>query len=219
MTVHEKSGSARRITRIAASSAAMLAALVVLSACNTGSVTDGLQTQSAAPSPAGQQAVRPQTAVGSETALAPVPPAAGSADALNRQAEPAPPATTAAIPQLPPVAFLPVTGAPQSAVTDLARSMRSAAEANSVPVVVSTEQGARYQIKGYFSALKDGNETVLVYVWDVLDANGNRIHRISGQERGSGSSGDPWTGITASVIDSVARTTMAGLRSWISTRG
>lgn len=96
--------------------------------------------------------------------------------------------------------------------------MRSAAHANAVPVVISTEQGARYQVKGYFSALNDGGEVVLVYVWDVLDANGNRVHRISGQERGGSASGDPWAGIDNGVIDRVARLTMSGLRSWISTR-
>ena len=198
----------------------VLIAAVTLSACNTGSVTDGLQPlpqQTAEQSV--QQPVRPQAGVGNETALAPQPPAAGAEQAVNQQAAPTQaPATTAALPPLPPVAFLPVTGAPQSAVTDLAQSMRSAADANSVPVVGSTERGARYQIKGYFSALNDGSETVLVYVWDVLDANGNRVHRISGQERGSGASGDPWAGISKAVIDRVAQTTMSGLRSWISTR-
>lgn len=126
---------------------------------------------------------------------------------------------TAALPQTPPVAFLPVTGAPQSAVTQLANAMRSAAQANAVPVVVSVDRGARYQVKGYFSALNDGSGTVLVYVWDILDANGVRVHRISGQERGGPAAGDPWSGIDDGVISRVASATMSSLRSWVSTRG
>jgi hypothetical protein len=121
--------------------------------------------------------------------------------------------------KLSPVSFLPVTGAPQSAVTSLANSMRQAAQREKVPVVVSLEQGAKYQVKGYFSALNDGNGTILVYVWDILDQSGVRVHRISGQERGSGSTGDPWSGMSADIYSRVAETTMSSLRIWMSTRG
>ena len=88
-----------------------------------------------------------------------------------------------------------------------------------MPVVVSVERGAQYQLKGYFSALNDGSGTVLVYVWDVLDRNGVRIHRISGQERGGSSSGDPWAGIDTAMLERVASSTMASLRGWASGRG
>lgn len=186
-----------------------------LAACNTGSFSDGLR-----PSPQTTQSTvvgapdRPLVGLGNETALAPEPGVRDPANAALLQPGNQQPAVRA----IPPVAFLPVTGAPQSTVTELAASMRSAAQSNAVPVVVSIQQGARYQVKGYFSALKDGNGTILVYVWDVLDANGTRVHRISGQERGGASNGDPWSGISESVINQVANNTMASLRSWISTR-
>lgn len=192
-----------------------LAAGGLLSACNTGSFSDGLR-----PSPQTTQSTvvgdpnRPQAMVGTETALAPDPGVRSPANAALIQPGIQQPAPTT----IPPVAFLPVTGAPQSTVTDLATSMRRAAQSNAVPVVVSTQQGARYQVKGYFSALSDGGGTILVYVWDVLDANGSRVHRISGQERGAASNGDPWSGISPDVINRVAHSTMASLRSWISTR-
>jgi len=181
-----------------------VAATLALSACNSDSITDTLRPTASVSAPV------PGATVGNQTALAAEERPSAPAAQLGQQ--------QAALGRIPPVAFLPVTGAPQSVVTQLAGAMRSAAQSNSVPVVVSVERGARYQVKGYFSALSDNSGTMLVYVWDVLDANGVRVHRISGQERGSSSSGDPWSGVNSDVIDRVARNTMSGLKSWASSR-
>jgi hypothetical protein len=200
----------------------MFALGVVLSGCSTGSVTDGLASTAAVnqqvplPPSAGETALAAQNA----TSSAPDAAIAGQVATGATAAAPSQGATQSASlgGAVPPVAFLPVTGAPQSAVTSLANSMRIAAKSESVPVVVSIEQGARYQVKGYFSALNDGTGTILVYVWDVLDANGARVHRISGQERAGATSGDPWAAITPDVLNRVAGITMDGLKTWMATR-
>ena len=185
-----------------------MVALLVLAGCNTASFSDGVGATGTT-----RQSLRPTAPLGGQTALAPEQETGSQAQAaLQRNADP-----LAA--RVPPVAFLPVTGAPQSTVTTLAGSMRRAAQEQAVPVVVSIRDGARYQLKGYFSALDDQGGTTLVYVWDVLDANGSRIHRISGQERGGASRGDPWIGISEEVIDRVARSTMLSLRNWLQSRG
>jgi hypothetical protein len=204
---------------------AILAASL-LPACTTGSVSDTL-------TPTSQMRQEPPAAIPNETALAAQTPAPAGPEAALAPASGAaklPPAQSgqgaaegarqASLGEkLSPVSFLPVTGAPQSAVTSLANSMRQAAQREKVPVVVSLEQGAKYQIKGYFSALNDGNGTILVYVWDILDQSGVRVHRISGQERGGNSAGDPWAGMDAGIYARVADTTMSSLRTWMSTRG
>lgn len=202
---------------------ALLAATATgLQACNTGSgVTTGLQ---------------PTAEMRREAANAPVPPGTlGSEAALTDPNSRRPDATTMALApstapsagqqaSLPPasamapVYFLPLTGAPQSTVTNLAAAMRDAAARESVPVVPTIEQGAQYQIKGYFSAINDGSNVTLVYVWDITDRNGARIHRISGQERGGSSSNDPWTGVSSDMLNRVAGATMSNLRLWMAGR-
>lgn len=192
----------------------VLSCVLLVGACRSSSLSDGLEpTGSTVPVQQSSQQLRPEEPIGNESALAPEPELGASATAaLERSTDPA-------VAQVPPVAFLPVTGAPQSTVTTLAGSMRRAAQEQAVPVVVSAGQGAQYQIKGYFSALNDGGGTLLVYVWDILDRNGTRIHRISGQERSDPvSGGDPWSGISDDVIDRVAQTTMSSLRYWMQTR-
>lgn len=215
------SHKAFRSIRSGSGPALAIVSALALAACNTGSVTDGLsstaQMRQVPPSDIqGETALAPQAAApkGPDAALAP---AAQSAPAAAAQ-QPAATQQASLGSRVEPVSFLPVTGAPQSAVSSLAASMRQAAQREKVPVVVSIDQGAKYQVKGYFSALNDGNGTILVYVWDVLDQNGVRVHRISGRERGSGSTGDPWAGMSNDIYERVADVTMSSLRTWMSTR-
>ena len=42
---------------------------------------------------------------------------------------------------------------------------------------------ATHVLKGYFSAMTEGKETTVIYVWDVYDPAGNRLHRIQGQQK------------------------------------
>lgn len=180
----------------------LLVALMLLSACNSGSLSDGLES-AATP--------QPTQSVGTE----PLPQNSGQLP-LTTEAEPN--QQVAALPSGKSVTFLPVSNAPQNAVTQLARSIRSAAAQSGLPVVASVQQGAQYQVKGYFSALEDGSGTLLVYVWDVLDRNNKRIYRINGQEQTSNKSSDPWTSVTPTMLDRVAKNTTSQLKSWLTTR-
>lgn len=188
----------------------LLVSMAFLSACNSGSLSDGLES-----------AARPNQPLNNQTATAP---SGGQAD-LNPEVtvagEPTADGGQTQVAGLPPekaVAFLPVSNAPQTAVTNLARSIRSAAQSKGVPVVASVQQGAQYQVKGYFSALEDGSGTLLVYVWDVLDRNNKRVYRINGQEQASGKSADPWNAVTPQMLNRVADNTIAQLKTWLASR-
>ncbi|MCH5376043.1 MAG: hypothetical protein JJ992_18900 [Planctomycetes bacterium] len=205
------------------SSVALLAGLS-LTACNSGSMTDGLRPQTTASTLTGQPKPQPSASVGSTSAdsqttafsaTSSATPAQSATDTASMSS-----ATTqvASLPKSDPVAFLPVTGAPQSVVARLASSMRSAAKSNALPIVGSIDQGAKYQIKGYFSALNDRSGTTLVYVWDILDRSGARVHRISGQVKGPASNGDPWNAVSSDMIGNVANSTVAELNKWIGNR-
>lgn len=111
--------------------------------------------------------------------------------------------------------FLPVQGAPQDKVTLLSRSLKASAAEHQLNLLQSTQPGAEYQVKGYFSALSDGSGTLLVFIWDVLDTSGKRLHRINGQERAEGIKSDPWQAITDRELSRVADTTASRLKSWI----
>ena len=191
-----------------------LTLLSALSACNSGSISEGLES-AARPSQSVNQPSSSGTApsggqVALDASTTAVPPAQSQANQAGQQVASLPTGRT--------VTFLPVSNAPQSAVTNLARSISSAASNAGVPVVGSVQQGAEFQVKGYFSALEDGSGTLLVYVWDVLDRNNKRVYRINGQEQSSSKSADPWGAISPEMLDRVAKTTVSQLKSWLANR-
>ena len=114
--------------------------------------------------------------------------------------------------------FLPFEGAPQSKASSLTRLLNSSAQADGLAILPATRAGAKYRVKGYFSALNDGNGTLLVYVWDVVDGSGKRLHRINGRERTGTSKTDPWQAITDAEIERVAKDTTSRLKTWVEKR-
>ncbi|MCF6322196.1 MAG: hypothetical protein L3J32_10580 [Rhizobiaceae bacterium] len=129
-----------------------------------------------------------------------------------------PPPVTPTVAPSPGVIFLPVLGPPQSAVTKLSSAVKSSARTNAVTIIPNGQSGATYQVKGYFSALDDGSGTRFIFIWDVLDGRGKNIYRISGEERTTARSADPWAAIDGNMINSVVERTMKNLRGWMSTR-
>jgi len=200
----------------------VLALCLLLSACNTSNFNDGVSPQSSVSrSPIPAQGVGTQTSQTNQTALTPQQPETPVVSATSQITGGEPisgqPIETqvASLPQGDKITFLPVTGAPQFAVTRLSAAIKRSAAENSIALVPTTISGAKYRVKGYFSALDDGSGTLLVYVWDVLDANGKRAHRISGQERTAKRAGDPWAVITELELKRVAEVTMARLNTWL----
>lgn len=113
------------------------------------------------------------------------------------------------------ITFLPFEGAPQSKASSLTSLLNSSAQSNGLAILPPTRTGAKYRVKGYFSALNDGNGTLLVYVWDVVDGTGKRLHRINGRERSGTSKTDPWQAISDAEIERVAKDTTSRLKTWV----
>lgn len=116
------------------------------------------------------------------------------------------------------ISFLPVEGAPQGKVSELSASLQKSTASHGLTMLPASNPGNSYQVKGYFSALNDGTGTLLVYIWDVQDKSGNRLHRINGQERSGAVRSNPWQAITETELAKVADNTAAQLKSWLETR-
>jgi hypothetical protein len=108
----------------------------------------------------------------------------------------------------------PVIGAPAEVVAPLSSRFDNILQNQSIPLSVSGESGADYALKGYFSNMVENNQTVILYVWDVVDKQGNRVHRLQGQEKVSGKGG--WSSIPPSVMNKIADDTMADYFRWAS---
>ena len=107
------------------------------------------------------------------------------------------------------VQFLPLIGVPQAKAELLARALSDSARTSGVTIRPAADTKTDLRLKGYFSAFNDGKQTTLVYVWDVLDANDQRTHRIQGQVTVPGKAEDPWSVVDSKVLDQVARKTLS----------
>lgn len=184
-----------------------------LAACtqNTSNVDTTLQPQASQPATTQPQQTTTETALTADGSQTP----AQTVTEAQLQGAGTETTQSAALDTSNALTFLPVEGAPQTAVTSLSKSIRTSAQQNGLTILPSTQTGAKYQVKGYFSALNDGSSTLLVYVWDVIDQSGKRVHRINGQERSGSSSANPWLAINDEELNRVADRTTARLKSWV----
>ncbi|WP_418135754.1 hypothetical protein [Agrobacterium sp. El2ro-1b] len=112
------------------------------------------------------------------------------------------------------IRFLPIIGAPVQAVTPLSRQLGAEARAKGLTIRASNDNSAENILKGYFSAFADGSKVNIVYVWDVLDANGVRLHRLQGQQTVAAKGSDPWAAVTDRAMQDIAAKTLNDYTSW-----
>jgi hypothetical protein len=180
--------------RAAARRHAILLACLAVSACST------------------TEALDPRSLLGGQPAATPSQPASGSNGLL--------PAATGPIAN-PSVRmeFAPLVGATIAAATPLSRRMSQLAPTKGIEIVSGTAAPGDYLVKGYLSAINEGNEIIVIFVWDVVDAKGTRLHRIQGQERVAARAGaDPWQAVPDTTMEQIADRTIAEIASWSTSR-
>ena len=131
---------------------------------------------------------------------------------------PATSSTVAAISTDARVQFAPVIGAPASASTPLAARLSASAASRGVSLVANGQSSATLIMKGYFSAITDRGQTTVIYVWDVIDPAGTRIHRIQGQAKAAAAGGEGWDGVQPATMEAIADETVNRLVSWLATQ-
>lgn len=143
------------------------------------------------------------------------------AAAVPAPAQPAPPPPTvenAALVASARVHFAPIVGATVSAVGPLNQRISDRARERGLRLVPSGDAGTTHIVKGYFSAINEGKESSVIFVWDVVDPSGNRVHRIQGQERAPGTGGEGWAGVAPQTMEAVANRTIDELIGWLGSR-
>lgn len=82
-------------------------------------------------------------------------------------------------------------------------------------VAIETEADANLVVNGYFSTVAEERQTLVIYVWDISDKSGNRLHRIQGQER-VGGAGQGWEAVDSETVATIGRRTVDELADWLS---
>lgn len=118
------------------------------------------------------------------------------------------------------IGVAPVVGTTVEAATELAHRLSADADARGLKLIPVNEPGATHILKGYFSAFSENGKTIVVYVWDLLDPQGNRLHRIQGQETVAADGGkNAWSVVPPETMQRIADTTVDSLIAWFTASG
>lgn len=109
----------------------------------------------------------------------------------------------------------PIVGASVEAAAPLTERLAAQARARGLGIAGSADQTATHVLKGYFSAMTEGAQTTVIYVWDVYDPSGNRLHRINGQQSVPSNGAEGWAGVSAPTMQAIADTTINQLATWL----
>jgi hypothetical protein len=129
-----------------------------------------------------------------------------------------PPPAAAVSTQPAQLAIAPVIGPPENVSRDLQAKLTADIERQNIRVAKSPNEPAEYTLRGYVvsSLEKKGQKAKISYIWDVTDASGKGVHRVSGEETAkSGAGTDPWTAVTPPVIDAIAAKTVSSIATWL----
>lgn len=110
--------------------------------------------------------------------------------------------------------FDPIVGATVDVATPLTERLAQRARARGITLAGSADPSTTHILKGYFSTLTEGGQTTVIYVWDVYDPSGNRLHRINGQQKASGN-GEGWAAVPPATMQAIADSTVDQLTSWL----
>lgn len=113
--------------------------------------------------------------------------------------------------------FDPVVGASGEATQPLSARLSSLAGQSGI-LLAAPGDAATLSMKGYFSAISEEGVTTVIYVWDVVDGTGTRLHRIQGQQRAAGGEGEGWSAVGAGTMEAIADETMSQLVTWLASR-
>lgn len=169
------------------------------------------------PASSAQSSAAPQGT--STTATTPTTTAPAPSPTPSTTASPRTSAQTAALAKTR-LQVAPIVGASVDAAAPLTAELQTRAKQRGLTLVGSTDQTATHVLKGYFSTMSEGKDTTVIYVWDIYDPSGNRLHRINGQQKApTVGSGEGWPAVAPATMQAIADQTIDQFAAWLGSGG
>jgi hypothetical protein len=113
------------------------------------------------------------------------------------------------------VQFLPFSGVPVNTADAIYKAVRGRADVEHVTLALRLDEPATYRVRTLINAVGSANVSTFVFVVEIYDVAGKRVHRFAGQEYGSAPSGDPWSGIDGETEQHLAERILIGVKAWV----
>lgn len=185
--------------------------LMVLALAACTNAKDVLEPSAIAP-----QSTQSVPAAGSSTATASAQPSTTAQPSPSGAAAPATAGKSAAAIARTRLQVAPIVGASVEAATPLTAELQTRAKQRGITLAGSADQTPTHVLKGYFSTMSEGKDTTVIYVWDVYDPAGNRLHRINGQQKApSIKGGEGWAAVSPATMQAIADQTIDQFAAWL----
>ena len=125
---------------------------------------------------------------------------------------------TTGAPAGPTLAFESIDGPPPGVFNRLVDDISTEAQTRNL-AIASREGAASYRVRGYLAAQVIRGRTHISWVWDVYDDDRLRALRITGEEAGGRSGGDPWSVADDAMLRRIARISMDQLAAFLGNPG
>jgi hypothetical protein len=131
-----------------------------------------------------------------------------------------PPETTAtATLPLATISVKPIVGASGPISDQLMRQLNQAAVRQNIALLVDQDARSQHTLQGYVTLVRDKNGAKISYIWDVTDAAGQRLNRVTGEEVVAGpappAGADKWATVTPTETLSIAEKAIASANASI----
>lgn len=101
------------------------------------------------------------------------------------------------------VSLAPIVGAPQAVADQFTQALVDAGKDRRLTIIPGGGN-ADYTLRGYLLATNDKGGAKISYIFDVTDASGARVSRVSGDELIPGRVNDPWEAVNGTVLNAIA---------------
>jgi len=100
------------------------------------------------------------------------------------------------------ISLAPIVGAPQAVADQFTQALVDAGKDRRLTIVPGGS--GDYTLRGYLLASSEKGGSKISYIFDVTDASGGRVSRVSGDELIPGRVADPWEAVNGTVLNSIA---------------
>jgi len=113
------------------------------------------------------------------------------------------------------IAFESIDGPPEPVFDKLVASLGTEASARQIRVV-SRQSDAPYRVRGYLATTIENGKNTVDYVWDVFDANQERVLRVAGVEKLE-SGKDVWNKVDDATLTRIASASLEQIGARLAT--
>ena len=110
--------------------------------------------------------------------------------------------------------FLPFSGVPVNTADAIYKNVRAHATEEGITLALRLDEPSTYRVRTLINAVGTTDVSTFIFIVEIYDVAGKRVHRFVGQEYGTAPSGEAWSGIDSDTERHLGDRILAGVKAW-----